>query len=196
MVYHIKFTMIVPRICFKRKALVLCTGLLLLGLNRANAQGAAIHADAQQLAALKQQATEFTTAIQQHDAATLVKYTYPAVMKLRGGKAKVEQNLKEGFTKMQQAGFSLTSVTPGEVKQVEQSGGKWFALLTYVVQGNINGSIVTHGSYLLGVSVNGGKRWYFLDAPVLKKIGTQKLFPNFPKNLMIPDLKTEGLIPN
>jgi hypothetical protein len=140
-----------------------------------------------QTAALKKQADDAATAMMKQDYKQMVYYTYPKIVEQAGGADKMQQRVTMGMGQMQGMGIAFKSVTVGDVKQIVKSGTHLYSVIQDIIQVSNNGTLITGSSYLLAVSANKGKRWYFVQSAPLKNQKLKQLFPDYPSDLVIPE---------
>ena len=104
-----------------------------------------------------------------------------------GGKDKMMAVIKQGMEGMQAQGFSFASATVGSPGKFYKAGTEIHCLIPQrIALTSPNGRIV-NSSYLLAITKDGGKFWYFLDINRGTYNAIPKLFPNFNKKLVIPE---------
>jgi hypothetical protein len=139
---------------------------------------------------LKKQADIVAKAIVNGDYVTVVEYTHPKVIQSAGGKQKMLQMLNAGKEQMKAQGISIQSAAVGEPGKFYKAGTEIHCLIPDNIRIKTpNASIATH-SNLLAISQDGGKNWTFLDLNKNTISSIPKLFPNFNKDLKIPEPTT------
>ena len=120
-------------------------------------------------------------------------HTYPKLVLAVGGKEKMTATIKQATEMLQSQGLTIESIVIGAPGKFYKAGTEIHCLVPermVLVTGN--GRLVNN-SYMLAVSKDGGKFWYFLDI----NQGTYKLipnlFPNFNKKLVIPEPTQPGM---
>jgi hypothetical protein len=139
-----------------------------------------------QLAAVKKQAEVMASATVTQNYKVFVKYTYPAIIQMAGGEAKLKATMKKGMEQMKAQGFSFKSLVIGDIKQAKKSGAELFAIVPDVLTMNGNGGTIIARSALIAVSDDDGKNWTFVDTAPLQNDAITKIIPNYPKGLPIP----------
>jgi hypothetical protein len=136
---------------------------------------------------LKKQADIVAKAMVNGDYVTVVEYMHPKVIQSAGGKQKMLQMMNAGMEQMKAQGISIQSATVGEPGKFYKAGTEIHCLIPNNIRIKTpNSSIVTH-SNLLAISQDGGKNWTFLDLNKGTIASIPKLFPNFNKDLKIPE---------
>ena len=147
---------------------------------------------AQDTVSLRKQANAVANAIVKGDYNTLIAHMYPKFVQLAGGREKIAQKIAAGNDQMKTLGGSFQSATIGSPGKFYKAGTEIHCLVPQYTRVKLpNGSIVNHGT-LLAITPNKGKIWYFLDLNKNSIAEIPKLFPNFNKNLKLPDPKTPG----
>ncbi|MBD1394441.1 hypothetical protein [Mucilaginibacter glaciei] len=147
---------------------------------------------AQSKVALKKQANIVVNAIMASDYNTVVNYTYPKVIEMSGGKQKLVQLLTAGMNQMKAGGMSIKSAAVGEPGKFYKAGSEIHCLVPQSIRVATATSSIVGNSNLLAVSRDGGKNWTFLDLNKNTIQAIPKIFPNFNKDLKIPEPKTPG----
>ncbi len=177
----------------KNFAIVAALFLLFGGIQYSNAQSKPFKATAKQMAALQKQADELTAAMTAQNFKQVLTYTYPAIVEAMGGKDKALEKFKASMVQMQSQGAAISSVTTGDIKEIVKSGKDLYSVVPDILQMKFNGTVITHGSYLLAISHNNGVNWYFVDTAPFKKQNLRKLFPTYPPGLVIPEISRSGM---
>ena len=137
---------------------------------------------------LKTQAMQMAESFVKADYKAFVKYTYPKVIQMVGGETNMINLVKDQITQLANQGYTITSIdielTPARAK----AGKEIHAILKQSLLMIVPGGSLIATSYLLGVTPDAGKQWYFVDTTPLKdKAKLKALFPNFNPGLKIPD---------
>jgi hypothetical protein len=152
----------------------------------ANAQSGMYKLSVEQLAAVKKQAEVVANATVTQNYVVFVKYTYPAIIQMAGGEAKLKATMKKGMEQMKAQGFSFKSLVIGDIKLAKKSGAELFAVVPDVLTMNGNGGTIIARSALIAVSDDDGKNWTFVDTAPLQNDAIAKIIPNYPKGLPMP----------
>ncbi|MEJ2880400.1 hypothetical protein [Pedobacter sp. GR22-6] len=144
-----------------------------------------IAVQAQDTAIVKQQAQIMLTAFLKGDLNTLVNYTYPKVVSMMGGKAKMMSMIKTGTEKMKEVGTSFRSGTIGKVSKIYPSGKELHCTVDQNLIMGVKGGYLTTDSQLLGISGDNGKTWTFITLSNLNSTQLKQLFPEFNKALVV-----------
>jgi hypothetical protein len=127
--------------------------------------------------------------------AKIIDSTYEGLVKELGGRDKAIQ-ITEGIMKeLADKGITFKSYKVGEPGKFHSKGDKTFVIVPTTVEMTIpDGKMIVTG-YLLGISSNKGKTWTFADgAGVSKKALRDKLFPQLPVDLKLPEIEKPKVI--
>ncbi len=167
--------------------IIIAVLLLTVASVATHAQSKTYKATPAQTAALKKQADDAANAMMQHDYKQMAYYTYPPIVKAIGGPDKMAQKVTQMMDEMQVHGVTFKSVTIGNIGDIAKGGIHLYAVVQEILQISNNGAIITNSSYLVAVSADNGKRWYFVDTAPFKQQNVKQLFPDFPPGLVIPE---------
>jgi hypothetical protein len=142
---------------------------------------------AQDTVKLKRQAQAVADALVKGDYSTVVDHTYPKIVAQMGGKEKMIATIKQGMEQMSAQGFSFADAAVGSPGKFYKAGTEIHCLIPQRIALKSPNSRIVNNSYLLAVTKNGGKFWYFLDINKGTYNMVPKLFPNFNKKLVIPE---------
>jgi len=138
---------------------------------------------------VKKQATVVADALVHNDYATVINHTYPKALQLGGGKAKMLQMMTTGMQQMTAQGVSFESATIGTPGKFYKAGTEIHCLVPEYISMKVGGTTMKVNSNLLAVSSDKGKNWSFLDLNKNTIAMVPKLFPNFNKDLKLPEPK-------
>lgn len=142
---------------------------------------------AQDAAVVKRQADAVAKALFNGDYKTIIARTYPKAVNVGGGKEKMLQILTTGINQMKSQGFSFEKVTIGQPGKFYKAGSEIHCIIPEsIIMKTSQGRFLANSS-LLGISNDGGKNWSFLDMNRATINLVKTLFPNFNKNLVIPE---------
>jgi len=137
--------------------------------------------------ALINQAKEMGQSFMKSDFSTFMKYTYPKVIQMMGGKSKMTTLLKQGLAKMKSDGYEFKSLDIELTSLFVTAGSELHSLVRQRIVMTVPGGTLLTDSYLLAITLNTGKDWFFVDtAPLHDKNTLTSLFPNYNQELKIP----------
>jgi hypothetical protein len=120
-------------------------------------------------------------------------HTYPKLLLAVGGKDKMTATIKQASEMLKAQGLSIESITIGSPGKFYKAGTEIHCLVPQRMVLTTSNSRLVNSGYMLAVSKDGGKFWYFLDINRGTYNVIPKLFPNFNKNLVIPEPTQPGM---
>ena len=167
----------------KKKLLVTCL-LMCLIIPFIYSQGTTINIDS---ASLKKQALEMSSSFIKGDYKNFIKFTYPKVVEMMGGKEKMVTFPEKGIEEMKNEGVSFKSVSVGLTNHKVRAGKEIHTLVSQTIIMAVPGGTVTANSYLLAISGNDGHSWSFVDtAPFNDVTKLKAVLPHYNPELKIP----------
>lgn len=124
------------------------------------------------------------------DFETVLKHTYPSILKLMGGKKQAISFIKTTFDDMKKQGFVFEKANFISISDIieEQNQIRCFIENENVMK--MPTMRIHSKSFLLGIYNKEQKIWYFLEADKLKnKAIADQVLPNFKTSLNIPSNK-------
>jgi hypothetical protein len=144
---------------------------------------------------IKKQAEQLAMAVLSDDYQTIIKFTYPKVVESLGGPDKMIAIIKKGNTEMANQGISFHKVIIGEQSgKVVNAGNEIHCLIPQTTFMKGPGGKVKTETYLLAISKDKGKHWYFIDAAQLTNENVKSVLPNYNAELKLPAKKQPEFI--
>lgn len=140
------------------------------------------------------QARVITRATEKNDYSTLAKKAYPKWQEQMGGVEKMTQSLKEKNKKLFSMGIDLREIQLGEPGPLFTAGKELHCLVSQSILFDTPPGKLKQESWLLAISNNEGKDWYFIDVSNLNDKKIKELFPDFNPDLKIPAEKKAQLL--
>ncbi|HZU37230.1 MAG TPA: hypothetical protein VFA18_15010 [Gemmataceae bacterium] len=134
-------------------------------------------------------AKELATAVVERNHARVADLTLPTVVERLGGRAQFIRKLEEMDESMKRDGFRMTKCTVGKLTQMTASGGAIYAIVPERVElTGPGGAIERKSAYLIGVSLNNGTNWSFVDGSSFhgNRNVVKQVLPGFPDQLNLP----------
>ena len=141
-----------------------------------------------------QQARIITRATEKNDFGTLAKKAYPKLQEQMGGVVQMTQTLKEKSKRLFSMGIDLKEIQLGEPDSLFTAGQELHCLVGQTIIFETPPGKLKQESWLLAISNQGGKDWYFIDVSNLNDKKIKELFPNFNAALKIPVEKKPQLL--
>lgn len=115
-----------------------------------------------------------------------VDLTYPKVVELMGGRAKMISLIENGLREMKAQGFEMSAASFESPKEVVAVGSQLFAIVPYTLKMKAPGGILTQQSYMLGISNSGVTKWTFIDATNVDEAKLKIVLPGAVGRLTLP----------
>jgi len=135
---------------------------------------------------LKFSATKMVGHLRDNEFDSFVRYTHPKIISMIGGKAKMIDAIKTTYKQINDGGFKIDSVLIGEPDSIIVTKTELQDVLPEILEMKGNGGKLIATSYLLAVSNNEGKTWYFIDTSGKTLQQMQTIFPTLSNKLVIP----------
>ena len=135
---------------------------------------------------IKKQAELTAKALLNDDYETLIKFTYPKVIELVGGRDKMISLIKKGKIEMGQQGISFDKVIIGKPSKTVIAGDEIHCLVPQTVYMKVPKGKLKSETQLLAVSRDNGSNWFFIDAVSLTKDNIKRVLPNYNFDLVLP----------
>lgn len=125
-------------------------------------------------------------AMKKKDYNTILDYTYPKIIEIGGGKNKLYSSMKSAYDKMEKDGFFFEDEILGEPQKIFIAGKELHCIvpkneIMKTPKGRIKATY-----YLLAVSKDNGRKWFFIESHMLNDKNKKLIFPNFNSELKIP----------
>ncbi len=123
------------------------------------------------------------------DFISFCKYTYPKIVEMMGGTNKMAEVIAKGSKEMLSKGTDFLSITFGEASKIITIGKELQCTVPQVIEMKVpNGRLITR-STLIAISIDNGKKWYFIDTSGKDIQTMKKVLPNLSEELVIPQKK-------
>lgn len=133
------------------------------------------------------QAKENADALVNKDYEALVLYTYPAIIHKMGGFEKALAFIKASMEEIYAKGLTIEKLTAGRPSAIIKEGQEDVAFVPTEMEARIEGKQVKVDSYLVAVSQDQGRTWYFLDVSSFPKEKIRQMFPKLTALIEIPE---------
>jgi hypothetical protein len=151
---------------------------------------------AQDTTALKRQANLLAKAFIASDYNTIINHTYPNVLVQSGGREKMMNTIKKGVDQMKAQGVIFESVKIGSPGKIYKSGEELQCLIPEILTLKLNNGHLINHSYLLAITKDKGKKWYFLDLNKGTLPHLHAVVPNLNKEMVIPEVTQPTFLSN
>jgi len=139
--------------------------------------------------AVKEQAELTAKALLNDDYESIIRFTYPKVVELVGGRDKMILLIKKGKIEMEQQGISFQKVVIGEPSKTVIAGNEIHCLVPQTVYMKVPKGKIKSETQLIAVSRDKGVNWYFIDAVNLNMDNVKSILPNYNVDLILPEKK-------
>jgi hypothetical protein len=146
--------------------------------------------------AIKTQAEQTAEALMKDDYETMLKFTYPTVVDMIGGRDKFITVVKQGKDGLAQQGITIMQVTMGEPGETVKAGDEIHCLVPQTLILKLENGKLKSESHLLAISNDQGKNWYFVDTAQLTADNIKIILPNFNNDLKLPEKTQPQFIPD
>lgn len=109
------------------------------------------------------------------------------VLAVFGGRDAMIAMLRKAMAEMAAQSVQIEKSTIELPSQVAKQGDHTFAVLPQSTIVRVKEQRLQTRGYLLGVSSDGGRTWKFVDGAKLTRPNAEKLFPDFPASLTLPE---------
>lgn len=145
---------------------------------------------------IKEQAELTANALLNDDYETVIKFTYPKVIEMVGGRDKMISLIKNGKTEMKQQGITFNKVIIGRPSKTVIAGNEIHCLIPQTIYMKVPKGKMKSETYLIGVSRDKGVNWYFIDAANLNNDNVKRVLPNYNFDLTLPTKKQPIFVAN
>lgn len=135
---------------------------------------------------VKEQASAMVNAYAKGDYLTMARYTNRKVLSILGGPQKMAAALKTKMTELDKKGVHLVSADVGEVLQLVSTPTEMYCIIPQYIRMRTAENKLYSRSHLLGVSLDIGKTWTFLDANGQTPEMIKGIIPDLSKEIIIP----------
>ncbi|MDX2002677.1 MAG: hypothetical protein SFW35_09595 [Chitinophagales bacterium] len=129
------------------------------------------------------------------DFKLVLKHIYPSQITEAGGEAMMIERWTSAQTAMKQNGYNLIDIKLGKPTKVVHAGKELHCLVQENIIMEKGGQLLDTESYLLGISQDNGKLWYFIDTYPLSMPTIKQILPHYNDSLVIPPKKETQVSP-
>jgi hypothetical protein len=137
------------------------------------------------LQAAHAQAKAMLIALQRGQVAEIIIRTHPKVVDQMGGRTKAHEETQKILRTMEQRGWSFQKIELQASSGPKRSHDEDYLLLPYRLTLTTPKGIVEYDSFLVGVSSDGGKTWWFVNG-VNDHSLLRSLLPHLPSSIKLP----------
>ena len=118
-----------------------------------------------------------------------VKFVHPKIIDMLGGQDKMIEVLNKSIKQIESEGFTFKNVTIGDPSKIITVTNELQSVVPQILELKNKSGSLTVTSYLLGISNDNGKTWYFIDTGGKTLEQMKKVFPTLSNELIIPPKK-------
>ena len=135
---------------------------------------------------VEEQAKKMGDLLLKKDLKSYIKFTYPVIVEKMGGEERMIEIMEQGNKEMEAQGTILSSVIFGEPSDIiTTENGELQCTLPQTIEMQVaNGRLVSK-STLIAISVDQGKKWFFIDTSGKDIKMMKKALPNLSDQLKI-----------
>ncbi len=115
-----------------------------------------------------------------------INYMHPRIIQMAGGNAKMIAIIKSSIKQMEDQGIWFTGSVIGEPSKITVTATALQTVIPQTMEMKMTNGKMVAKAYLLAVSANSGKSWYFIDTSDKTLAQLQEVIPGLSNNLVIP----------
>ncbi|MBS1599679.1 MAG: hypothetical protein JST75_15745 [Bacteroidetes bacterium] len=145
---------------------------------------------------IKAQAMDMARALIKNDFIAFSEFVHPSIITYTGGKEKLKANIDSAASAMKQFGVQFKKILVGNPGPIINYKDQLQSIVpqTTTMQ-TMMGELEVETS-LIAVSMDKGKKWYFIDTNVYKADKIKTALPDLSPQLVIPPQKQPKFTPN
>lgn len=136
---------------------------------------------------IKKQANEMGNAFIIADYKSFVKFTHPTLIQLMGGENKMITTLTKTINDAKSQGVSFLSIAFDNPTKIIENKNELQCTIKQHLTAQVTNGKVTNSSILIAVSLNNGKKWFFIDTTNKNITQMRQLLPNLSSEIVIPN---------
>lgn len=128
------------------------------------------------------------------DFESIIDFTYPSIIEKAGGKAVALQKVKEDIDYLRRNNITYDSVSFGDPTTFVKAGDEIHTIIPETIFMRSPRGRLKSDSYVIAISKDNGKKWYFIDTAAIDSSNVKNILPNYNFELKIPAYKNPVLI--
>lgn len=132
------------------------------------------------------QAKQQADAVLNKDYEAAVLFMYPPIIKSMGGYKKALEKVKAAISDLEAKGGTVDKITVGQPSTIVQEELEYVAIVPTKMEMSFNGKKVWASSYLVAITQDRGKHWYFLDGAAFPEKTLAQIYPKLVFAVEIP----------
>jgi hypothetical protein len=170
-----------------KKICIIVSLILLSSLSCTQAKREEVKAEEIKVEEIRAKAEESLNAFIGGDYQKLADLTYPKLVELMGGKAKMIAVSEQQMKAMKAQGVEIDSVSISVPKEVVPIESQYFAFVPYTLKMKTPKGVLTQQSHMLAISNKDNLNWTFLDVTQVNESQLKTLVPNVVGKLTFPE---------
>jgi hypothetical protein len=143
---------------------------------------------------IKLQAEKMCQLLLKKDFSSFTKFTYPKVVEMMGGEAKMVEVIENGTLQMESEETSILNATIGEPSNTITYESEIQCTVPQTTEIKVPDGMLITKSTLIAISMDNGKNWYFVDTSGKDIQTMREMLPNLSPELVIPKLEEPTLV--
>lgn len=135
---------------------------------------------------VKKQANEMGDAFIKGDYKSFVKFTHPTLIQVMGGENKMISTLTKTINQTKSQGVSFLSIAFDSPTTIVKTKNELQCTIAQHLTAQVPNGKITNSSTLIAVSIDNGKKWYFVDTTNKDLSQIKQLLPNLSSEIVIP----------
>ena len=135
------------------------------------------------------QAKQNADAMLKKDYETSVRFMYPPIVEKMGGFQKVLAAVKTSMAEMEAKGSAIEKISVGQPSAIVKEGWEDVAIVPTEMVMRVESKRVIVNSYLVAVTQNRGRNWYFFDGAQMPREKLSRIYPKLVSTVEIPQRK-------
>ena len=130
---------------------------------------------------------KMTKAVKEKKYEDNVDFIYPKIIKIYGiNKHKLAKLSRDSYEKAENEGYVVQDIFFDEPEKIYFAGSELHCIIKRTTIMRTPKGDFSQVHYMLAISSNKGKNWYYLETHTLDQEKIEKIFPNFNYELKIP----------
>jgi hypothetical protein len=134
---------------------------------------------------IKKESKAMADAFIKEDYKAFVKFTHPTLMQLMGGESKMIATLTKTINDVKNQGVSFLNITFDNPTKIIKIKNELQCTIEQHLTAKVPNGNTTNSSTLIAVSLDNGKKWFFIDTTNKDISQIKKVFPNLSPEIII-----------
>jgi hypothetical protein len=134
---------------------------------------------------VKKQANEMGDTFIKGDYKSFVKFTHPTLIQVMGGENKMIATLTKTINQTKSQGVSFLSIVFDNPTKIVKTKNELQCTIVQHLTAQVPNGKTTNSSTLIAISMDNGKKWYFVDTTNKDISQIKQLLPNLSSEIVI-----------